>query len=115
MKAAGFNTTSIYFSWGYHSPREGEYDFTGIRDMDFHPFNYGVDPIPFDGLWHRLRANGDTTSLEDYSICALAARQNRFDRPSGGTNTLRPYRLCLPFRRGALCRRCCATMPKRRA
>jgi beta-galactosidase GanA len=34
MKAAGFNTTSIYFSWGYHSPREGEYDFTGIRDMD---------------------------------------------------------------------------------
>jgi hypothetical protein len=26
MKAAGFNTTSIYFSWGYHSPREGEYD-----------------------------------------------------------------------------------------
>jgi beta-galactosidase len=34
MKAAGFNTTSIYFSWGYHSPREGAYDFTGIRDMD---------------------------------------------------------------------------------
>jgi len=56
----------------------------------FHPFgNYGVDfgPIPFDGLWHRLRANGDTTPLEDYSICALAARQNRFDRSSGGTNT----------------------------
>jgi tryptophan halogenase len=56
----------------------------------FHPFgNYGVDfgPIPFDGLWHRLKENGDTTSLEDYSICALAARENRFDRPSGGTNT----------------------------
>jgi beta-galactosidase len=34
MKAAGFNTTSIYFFWGYHSPREGEYDFSGIRDMD---------------------------------------------------------------------------------
>lgn len=34
MKAAGFNTTSIYFSWGYHSPREGVYDFSGIRDMD---------------------------------------------------------------------------------
>jgi beta-galactosidase GanA len=34
MKAAGFNTTSIYFSWGYHSAREGEYDFSGIRDMD---------------------------------------------------------------------------------
>jgi beta-galactosidase GanA len=34
MRAAGFNTVSIYFSWGYHSAREGEYDFTGIRDMD---------------------------------------------------------------------------------
>ncbi|MEO8778560.1 MAG: beta-galactosidase [Rhodanobacter sp.] len=34
MKAAGFNTASIYFSWGYHSPREGEYDFSGVRDID---------------------------------------------------------------------------------
>ncbi|MGN6376004.1 MAG: beta-galactosidase [Sphingomonas sp.] len=34
MKAAGFNTASIYFSWGYHSPREGEYDFSGVRDLD---------------------------------------------------------------------------------
>jgi beta-galactosidase len=34
MKAAGFNTASIYFSWGYHSPRECEYDFSGVRDID---------------------------------------------------------------------------------
>src|SRR5256885_1995779 len=34
MKAAGFNTASIYFSWGYHSAREGDYDFSGVRDMD---------------------------------------------------------------------------------
>ena len=34
MKAAGFNTASIYFSWGYHSPAEGRYDFSGVRDMD---------------------------------------------------------------------------------
>jgi beta-galactosidase len=34
MKAAGFNATSIYFSWGYHSPAQGVYDFTGVRDMD---------------------------------------------------------------------------------
>jgi beta-galactosidase GanA len=34
MKAAGFNATSIYFSWGYHSERPGVYDFTGVRDMD---------------------------------------------------------------------------------
>lgn len=34
MKAAGFNTASIYFSWGYHSPRKGVYDFSGVRDID---------------------------------------------------------------------------------
>jgi beta-galactosidase len=34
MKAAGFNTTSIYFSWGYHSAAPGIYDFKGVRDMD---------------------------------------------------------------------------------
>jgi beta-galactosidase GanA len=34
MKAAGFNATSIYFDWGYHSPKPGVYDFTGIRDVD---------------------------------------------------------------------------------
>src|SRR3954447_365639 len=34
MKAAGFNTTSLYFDWGYHSPKRGVYDFSGIRDLD---------------------------------------------------------------------------------
>ena len=34
MKAAGFNATSIYFDWGYHSPAPGVYDFTGVRDID---------------------------------------------------------------------------------
>src|SRR6266545_4089521 len=34
MKAAGFNATSIYFDWGYHSPAPGKYDFTGVRDVD---------------------------------------------------------------------------------
>ncbi|MGW3958959.1 beta-galactosidase [Amycolatopsis sp. NPDC005003] len=34
MKAAGFNATSLYFDWGYHSPRQGVYDFSGIRDLD---------------------------------------------------------------------------------
>ncbi|WP_086849558.1 beta-galactosidase [Amycolatopsis kentuckyensis] len=34
MKAAGFNATSLYFDWGYHSPKQGVYDFTGIRDLD---------------------------------------------------------------------------------
>jgi beta-galactosidase GanA len=34
MKAAGFNSTSLYFDWGYHSPAPGVYDFTGVRNMD---------------------------------------------------------------------------------
>jgi beta-galactosidase GanA len=34
MKAAGFNATSLYFDWDYHSPRPGVYDFTGVRDVD---------------------------------------------------------------------------------
>ncbi|MEO8375004.1 MAG: beta-galactosidase, partial [Sphingomonas bacterium] len=34
MKASGFNTVSIYFDWGYHSPKPGVHDFHGIRDMD---------------------------------------------------------------------------------
>jgi beta-galactosidase GanA len=34
MKAAGFNAASIYFSWAYHSPAPGVYDFTGVRDVD---------------------------------------------------------------------------------
>jgi len=34
IKASGFNTVAFYFDWGYHSPKPGVYDFTGIRDMD---------------------------------------------------------------------------------
>jgi beta-galactosidase GanA len=34
MKASGYNSVSFYFDWGYHSPKQGVYDFTGVRDMD---------------------------------------------------------------------------------
>jgi beta-galactosidase GanA len=34
MKASGYNTVAIYFDWGYHSPKPGVYDFSGVRDMD---------------------------------------------------------------------------------
>lgn len=33
MKAGGYNTVDIYFNWNYHSPRQGEYDFSGIKDV----------------------------------------------------------------------------------
>jgi beta-galactosidase GanA len=34
MEAAGFNTVSCYFDWGYHSPAPGVYDFSGVRNLD---------------------------------------------------------------------------------
>ncbi len=34
MKASGYNAVSMYFNWSYHSASSGEYDFTGVRDMD---------------------------------------------------------------------------------
>lgn len=34
MRAAGFNAVSLYFNWGYHSQKRGDYDFTGVRDID---------------------------------------------------------------------------------
>ncbi|HEX6354076.1 beta-galactosidase [Actinophytocola sp.] len=34
IRAAGFNGVSLYFSWAYHSPAPGRYDFSGVRDVD---------------------------------------------------------------------------------
>jgi beta-galactosidase len=34
LKASGFNAISVYFSWAYHSPAPGVYDFTGVRDIE---------------------------------------------------------------------------------
>ena len=33
MKAGGYNTVDLYFNWNYHSKKQGEYDFTGIKDI----------------------------------------------------------------------------------
>ena len=33
LKAAGYNTVDLYFNWGFHSPKPGEYDFSGCRDV----------------------------------------------------------------------------------
>ncbi|MFF7947181.1 beta-galactosidase [Streptomyces griseorubiginosus] len=34
MRAHGFNAVSVYVAWNYHSPGPGQYDFTGVRDLD---------------------------------------------------------------------------------
>lgn len=33
MKAAGYNAVDIYFNWNYHSISQGEYDFSGDKDV----------------------------------------------------------------------------------
>ena len=33
MKSAGYNTVDIYFNWNYHSPNQGIYDFSGVKDV----------------------------------------------------------------------------------
>ncbi|MEU6404604.1 beta-galactosidase [Streptomyces sp. NPDC046985] len=34
MRAHGYNAVSLYVAWNYHSPAPGQYDFTGVRDLD---------------------------------------------------------------------------------
>jgi hypothetical protein len=34
MKATGFNAVAFYFDWGYHSAAPGQYDFTGVRNVE---------------------------------------------------------------------------------
>ena len=34
IRAEGFNTVSLYFSWAYSSPAPGVYRFTGVNDID---------------------------------------------------------------------------------
>ncbi len=34
LKAAGFNAVSLYFDWSYHSPAQGVYDFSGVRNVN---------------------------------------------------------------------------------
>lgn len=33
MKAGGYNTVDLYFNWNFHSPKQGVYDFSGIKDV----------------------------------------------------------------------------------
>ena len=33
MKSGGYNTVDIYFNWNYHSPSQGVYDFSGVKDV----------------------------------------------------------------------------------
>jgi len=60
-------------------------DWTRIGHRYIHPFGtHGLDMmgIEFRHHWLKGRRLGDTSELEEYSISAMAARSNRFMRPS---------------------------------
>jgi len=50
----------------------------------FHPFGthgFDLEGIEFHHFWNKLREQGDTRSIEDYSLNALAAYDKKFIRP----------------------------------
>ena len=56
-----------------------------IGERYFHPFGRtgrDFEGIPFHQLWHWLRDEEGVGPLEDYSMCAVAARHGRFAAPS---------------------------------
>ncbi|MGY4398152.1 tryptophan halogenase [Sphingomonas sp. UYAg733] len=56
----------------------------GEGDRYFHPFGtYGInfDMVPIYQYWLRAHLCGDPTPLDDYSMCAVAARHGRFAHP----------------------------------
>lgn len=34
MKATGYNAVTLYIDWGYHSAKQGHYDFSGVRNIE---------------------------------------------------------------------------------
>lgn len=56
-----------------------------LGDSYIHPFGrYGdnFDAAAFYQYWLRMKSLGDVAPLEDYSLCAVAARKGRFSRPA---------------------------------
>lgn len=50
----------------------------------FHPFgSYGInmEGVSFHAFWQRLKRHGNAAPIDDYSLMATAAKQNKFMRP----------------------------------
>lgn len=60
-------------------------DWGRIGESYFHPFStYGIDlqGVHFHQFWSKLRLKGENHSLDEYSICAQAAKAGKFMRPN---------------------------------
>ena len=65
-------------------------DFGKIGDHYLHPFgSFGTElnGVPFHHYWLRMRAEGRSDSIFDYSIANVMASNNRFSPPSTDTNS----------------------------
>jgi tryptophan halogenase len=66
-------------------------DWTRLGHRYLHPFGrFGADmeAISFHQFWLKFRARGEAGELDDYNLCAVAARKGRFAPPSGNPNSV---------------------------
>ena len=85
IRLSGMNAVSVYFAWNYHEQSEGEWDFSGDRDVEYflqlaaecaHPTR-SISPIATDGGTKSRPSSQNTSS---------AARARSYSRRSK-TNT----------------------------
>ncbi len=65
-------------------------DWTGPGDFYFHPFGptgFGMGSVSFPAYWLKMFLEGKAARLEEYSVQAVAAEQDKFVRPVHAPNT----------------------------
>jgi FtsP/CotA-like multicopper oxidase with cupredoxin domain len=86
IRQAGYNAVATDLYWGYHSPRPGAYDFTGVRDLDAL-----FDDAAREGLYVVVQsgpyidAGADASGLPDWLLAhtaGIAALRSRYLRES---------------------------------
>jgi len=64
IKRAGYNTIQTYAFWNYHEPREGQFDFTGEKDLDaFLKLVHSLDMYAIVRMGPYVNAEWDTGGL----------------------------------------------------